>query len=95
MNNTEPNFITNVYVHETKLQILKLRMGWPLGSGGNNRVQNARVAPIKLLVGLVIRNGLVASVCIPIRTRTDTKVGGRWRIIIMGLIAWDMRRKSR
>ena len=64
MNNTEPKFITNVYVHETKLQILKLRMRWPLGSGGNNRVQNARVAPIKLLVGLVIRNGLMASVCI-------------------------------
>ena len=37
-NNTEPKFITNVYVHETKLQILKLRMRWSLGSGGNNRV---------------------------------------------------------
>ena len=95
MNNTEPKFITNVYVHETKLQILKLRMRWPLGSGGNNRVQNAHVALIKFLVGLVIRNGLVASVCKPIRTRTDTKVGGRWRIIIMGLIAWDMRRRRR
>ena len=60
MNNTEPKFITNVYVHETKLQILKLRMRWQLGSGGNNRVQNAHVALIKFLVGLAIRNGLVA-----------------------------------
>jgi hypothetical protein len=68
MSNTEPKLITNVYVHETKLQILKLRMRCPLGSGGNNRVQNARVAPTKFLVGLVIRNGLVASVCKPIRT---------------------------
>ena len=79
MNNTEPKFITNVYVHETKLQILKLRMGWPLGSGGNNRVQNAHVALIKFLVGLVIRNGLVASACKPQRApgTSSTRADGR------------------
>ena len=31
-NNTEPKFITNVYAHETKLQVLKPRMRCPLGS---------------------------------------------------------------
>ena len=94
-NNTEPKFITNVYVHETKLQGLKPRMRCPLGSGGNNSARSNRVAPTRSLIGLFISHGLVASACKPISTRTDTKVGGRRRIIVTGLIAWDMRRGRR
>ena len=80
-NNTKPKFTTNVYVHRTKLHVLKPRTRCLLGSGGNNRAQDICVLPIRFLVRLVIRHGLVAAVCVPISTRTDTKIGGRWRII--------------
>ena len=89
-NNTEPKFTTNVYVHRTKLQVLKPRTRCLLGSGGNNRAQGICVLPIRFLVRLVIRHGLVAAVCVPISTRTDTKIGGRRRIIVTRLIAWDI-----
>ena len=94
-NNTKPKFTTNVYVHRTKLHVLKPRTRCLLGSGGNNRAQGICVLPIRFLVGLVIRHGLVAAVGVPISTRTDTKIGGRWRIIITRLIAWDMCRRRR
>ena len=94
-NNTEPKFTTNVYVHETKLQVLKPRIRCPLGSCSNNRAQSIRVAPTRSLVGLSTRHGLMAPVCKPISTRTDTKVGGRRRIIVMGPIARDICRGRR
>ena len=94
-NNTEPKFITIVYVHETKLQVLKPRIRCPLGSCSNNRAQSIRVAPTRSLVGLSTRHGLMAPVCKPISTRTDTKVGGRRRIIAMGPTAWDTCRGRR
>ena len=95
-NNTKPKFTTNVYVHRTKLHVLMARARCLLGSsGGNNRARGTCVLPIRFLVRLVIRHGRVAAVCVPISTRTDTKIGGRWRIIITRLIAWDMcRRRS-
>ena len=94
-NNTEPKFITNVYVHETKLQALKPRMRCPLGSGGNDSARSNHMAPIRSLIGLFVSHGLVASACKPISTRTDTKIGGRRRIIVTRFIAWDIRRRRR
>ena len=94
-NNTEPKFITIVYVHETKLQILKPRMRCPLGSGGNNSAWSNCVAPTRFPIGIFIRHGLMASAYKPISTRNDTKVGGKRRIIVTRLIAWDMRRGRR
>ena len=67
-NNTKPKFTTNVYIHRTKLHILKPRTRCLLGSGGNNRAQGICVLPIRFLVGLVIRHGLVAAVGVPIST---------------------------
>ena len=61
-NNTKPKFTTNVYVHRTKLHVLKARTRCLLGSGGNNRAQGICVLPIRFLVRLVIRHGLVAAV---------------------------------